>query len=161
MGRGHLRLGALVAALVYAPLALAAPPRNLGRPPRMGESGRVVEAPHEISTAADAVDRYHGRLVDHMAQYRGAPMGVADYTAPDVTPQDALHFVIRRVPLDDGGYAADGVYWGLPQDTLWHAAATVDGAVVVSRWFRAPSYAHAAFYIRAEFPKTTTQRVSS
>lgn len=56
MGRGHLRLGALVAALVYAPLALAAPPRNLGRPPRMGESGRVVEAPHELSTAAEAVD---------------------------------------------------------------------------------------------------------
>lgn len=90
---------------------------------------------------------------------RGALMGVADYTAPDVTPQDALHFGIRRVALDEGGYALDGVYWGLPTNTLWYALATVNGATVVARWLRGPSYAHAVARVRGEFPNATTQRV--
>lgn len=92
-------------------------------------------------------------------RYRGAPMGIADFTAPDVTPQDALHFGIARIALDKGGYAPDGVYWGLPQGTLWHALATEHGATMVGRWFRAPSYAHAVTHVREEFPNATTQRV--
>ncbi len=99
-----------------------------------------------LLAAADAVERY-----------RGAPMGVADYTAPDVTPQDALHFGIARIALDKGGYAPDGVY--LPQGTLWHALATEHGATVAARWFRAPSYAHAVAHVREAFPNATTQRV--
>jgi hypothetical protein len=94
-----------------------------------------------------------------MSQYRGAPMGIADFTAPDVTRLDVLHFGLRRVKLDDGGYDTTGIYWGLPQNTLWQARAEVDGSLVVSRWFRAPSYAHAVGTIRGEFPKATTQRV--
>lgn len=93
-------------------------------------------------------------------QYRGAPMGVGDYTAPDVTPQDALHFGIRRVALDEGGYAPDGIYWGLPRNNLWHAYSSPSDSVLVSRWFREPSYAHAVVRIRAEFANATTQRVS-
>lgn len=88
-------------------------------------------------------------------------MGVADYMAPDVTPQDALHFGIARIALDKGGYAPDGVYWGLPQGTLWHARVTVDGTTLVSRWFRAPTHAHAAEHIRGEFRNATTHRVAS
>ena len=101
-----------------------------------------------LMAAADAVE-----------QYRGAPMGVADYTAPDVLPTDVLHFGIARIALDEGGYAPDGVYWGLPRNTLWHALATEHGATVAARWFRAPSYAHAVNIIREEFPNATTQRV--
>lgn len=94
-------------------------------------------------------------------QYRGAPMGVADYTSPDTTPQDALHFGIRYVSLDDGGYAADGIYWGVGAK-LWHARGddAANDSVLVSRWFRAPTYAHAVDIVRREFPKCTTQRVS-
>ena len=103
-----------------------------------------------LLAAADAVERY-----------RGAPMGVADYTAPDVTPLDALHFGIARVALDEGGYAPDGVYWGLPRKNLWHALATEHGATVAARWFRAPSYAHAVAHVREEFSRATTQRVQS
>lgn len=95
------------------------------------------------------------------AQYRGAPMGVADYTAPDVTPKDHLVFGIRRLALDAQGYAPDGIYWGLPQKTMWHAMASEHGTNTVSRWFRAPSYAHAAEIVRAEFPNALTQRVAS
>ena len=100
---------------------------------------------------------HHGE--PQSAQYRGAPMGVADYTAPDVLPTDTLHFGIARIALDKGGYAPDGVYWGLPQGTLWHALATEHGATVAGRWFRAPSYAHAVAHVREEFPNATTQRV--
>lgn len=95
----------------------------------------------------------------NLEQYRGAPMGVADYTAPDVLPTDVLHFGIARIALDKGGYAPDGVYWGLPQGTLWHALATEHGATIAARWFRAPSYAHAVAHVREEFPNATTQRV--
>lgn len=99
----------------------------------------------------------HSRQPD--PQYRGAPLGIADFTAPDVLPTDALHFGIARIALDKGGYAPDGVYWGLPQGTLWHALATEHGATMVGRWFRAPSYAHAVTHVREEFPNATTQRV--
>ena len=99
----------------------------------------------------------HSRQPD--PQYRGAPMGVADYTAPDVLPTDVLHFGIARIALDKGGYAPDGVYWGLPQGTLWHALATEHGATVAARWFRAPSYAHAVNIVREEFSRAVTQRV--
>lgn len=92
-------------------------------------------------------------------QYRGAPKGVPDYTAPDVTPLDALYFGICEVRLDDGGYAPDGVYWGIGAK-LWHARATVHAVTVVSRWFRALSYAHAVQIIRTEYRNATTQRVS-
>lgn len=98
---------------------------------------------------------------DAIEQYRGAPMGIADFTAPDVTPLDALYFGIARVALDKGGYAPDGVYWGLPQGTLWHALATEHGAIVAARWFRAPSYAHAVAHVREEFSRATTQRVTA
>ena len=101
-----------------------------------------------LMAAADAVE-----------QYRGAPMGVADFTAPDVLPTDVLHFGIRRVRLDGGGYAPDGVYWGWPTNTLWHALATEHGATVAARWFRAPSYAHAVNIVREEFSRAVTQRV--
>jgi len=104
--------------------------------------------------AADAVDRYHGR------GRRGAPLGEPDYTAPDVTPTDVLLFSIRRVALNAGGYDAAGVYWGLPQGTLWHATAAQDGATLVSRWFREPTYAHAVMHVRAEFTRAVTQRIS-
>lgn len=99
--------------------------------------------------------------VIYSARYRGAPLGMADYTAPDVLPHDLLHFGIRRVALDEQGYAPDGVYWGLPQGTLWHARAEQDGALIVSRWFRAPSYAHAVARIRDDFRHATTQRVAT
>lgn len=98
--------------------------------------------------------------VIYSARYRGAPLGMADYTAPDVLPHDLLHFGIRRVALDEQGYAPDGVYWGLPQGTLWHARAEQDGALIVSRWFRAPTYAHAVARIRDDFQHATTQRVA-
>ena len=98
---------------------------------------------------------------DAIEQYRGAPMGVADYTAPDVLPIDILHFGIARIALDEGGYAPDGVYWGLPRNTLWHALATEHGATMAARWFRAPSYAHAVAHVREAFPNATTQRVNA
>lgn len=93
-------------------------------------------------------------------RYRGAPLGVADYTAPDVTPLDTLHFGIRRERLDTQGYSGTGVYWGIGAP-LWQATATDKGAVLVSRWFRAPTHAHADQMIRAAFPSatTTTQRM--
>lgn len=101
--------------------------------------------------------------VDHAAVlWRGSEMGVPDYTAPDVTPQDALHFGVRHVPINEQGYNdADGVHWGAGAK-LWHARADGEGmgGVLVSRWFRAPSYAHAVTHIRTEFPRATTQRVA-
>lgn len=121
---------------------------------------RAKVGPPVITTAAPANPLPEGDgWQSPMPQYRGAPMGIADFTAPDVTAQDALHFGLRRVKLDDGGYDTTGIYWGLPQNTLWQARAEVDGSLVVSRWFRAPSYAHAVATIRGEFPKATTQRV--
>lgn len=108
--------------------------------------------PHVTPAHDDAV---------YSARYRGAPLGMADYTAPDVLPHDLLHLGIRRVALDEQGYAPDGVYWGLPQGTLWHARAEQDGALIVSRWFRAPSYAHAVARIRDDFRHATTQRVAT
>lgn len=92
-------------------------------------------------------------------QYRGAPMGVADYVSTDVTPQDALVFGIRRITLD-GGYSKTGVYWGVG-NTLWHAAATQDGAIVASHWLRAETYAIAASAIRARYANALTQRVAT
>ena len=119
--------------------------------------GEPTTLGRELNHHGEPIACGHSRQPD--PQYRGAPMGIADYTAPDVTPLDALHFGIARIALDKGGYAPDGVYWGLPQGTLWHALATEHGATVAARWFRAPSYAHAVAHVREEFPNATTQRV--
>ena len=111
----------------------------------------------ELNHHGEPIACGHSRQPD--PQYRGAPMGVANYTAPDVLPTDTLHFGIARIALDEGGYAPDGVYWGLPRNTLWHALATEHGATVAARWFRAPSYAHAVNIVREEFSRAVTQRV--
>ena len=119
--------------------------------------GEPTTLGRELNHHGEPIACGHSRQPD--PQYRGAPMGIADYTAPDVTPLDALHFGIARIALDKGGYAPDGVYWGLPQGTLWHALATEHGATVAARWFRAPSYAHAVNIVREEFSRAVTQRV--
>lgn len=124
-----------------------------GEPVACGHSRKPGELPPHVTPAHDDVV--------YSARYRGAPMGIADFTAPDVTPQDRLHFGIARIALDEGGYAPDGVYWGLPRNTLWHALATEHGATMAARWFRAASYAHAVSHVREEFPKATTQRVAA
>lgn len=54
MGR-RLRVLAVLTALSYAPVGLAGP-RELGKPPRKGDSGRVVEAPNDLSAAPEALD---------------------------------------------------------------------------------------------------------
>lgn len=129
---------------------------------RIGDDARhKARARPELNHHGEPVACGHSRTPDPAPQYRGAPMGIADFTAPDVTPQDRLHFGIARIPLDEGGYAPDGVYWGLPRNTLWHALATEHGATMAARWFRAASYAHAVSHVREEFPKATTQRVAA
>lgn len=52
-------------------------------------------------------------------QYRGAPLGKVGQDAP---ANFAGRFTLRHVPLNSGGYEADGTYWGLGSPLYFYSS---------------------------------------